>query len=70
MKYVITDNNTIALGSGTYHRDLANALNGKVVSAGHCEIVNGKFRVFDGSAGFNMEAKEEDANILNQLFGL
>jgi hypothetical protein len=61
MKYIITDTGVVAMASGGYHQDLADALKGRVVAAGHCSINKGEVEVFGESIGFNIKAKPEDA---------
>lgn len=65
MKYIITDENEIRLGSSTFHSWLADNCKGRVVAAGHCNLINGKYEVFGESIGFRIKSKPEDADILN-----
>ena len=64
MKYVITDHNKLACGTGCYHADLAQAITGKVVSAGEFKIENGLVKVWGTSSGFGISSKEEDAKFI------
>lgn len=66
MKYIITDYNKVIIGSGVYHQDLASDVPGKVISAGHMRIKDGKVEVFGTSSGYMMDAKPEDAKILER----
>lgn len=61
MKYIITDHNKIALGSGCYHDDLSHVVTGNVISAGEMRIENGRVVVFGESHGYHIKAKKEDA---------
>ena len=70
MKYVITDHNKFAIGSGCYHHDLANALSGQVIHAGHCEFINGRIKVSGESIGFRIKAKEEDTERLERFMSI
>lgn len=63
MKYIITDKGEVAVGKG-FHADLAHSLQGKVVSAGHYEVENGKVRVYGASIGYEINAKPEDAQAI------
>ena len=73
MKYVIIEINGqyhVAIGSGTYHHELKNALpRGTLYGAGHvvvCPAMNGAVIVSGRSEGFDMDAKVEDAEIIRQ----
>lgn len=68
MKYVITDHNKVAFGSGTYHRDLASALSGRVQGAAYIDLKAGE--IYGSSAGFGTEATQEDASYLSQFLGM
>lgn len=68
MKYVITDHNKIAMGSGTYHKDLAHAITGAVKGAAHIDLVKGE--IYGDSVGYNTKATQEDADYLSQYFGV
>jgi len=70
MKYVITDHNKICMGSGANHIDLAQAITGNVVSAGHFEILDGKVKVSGRSEWFNLNSKPEDAKQIEEYIGL
>ena len=69
MKYIITDQNEVRIGSNdTFHKILAESAVGRVVAAGYCEKKNGKWEVHGESIGFSLKAKPEDAEILNQVW--
>ena len=70
MKYVITDHNKIAMGTGTYHQSIANSLTGEVKSAGEFRIKNGRVEVFGESAGFGIKSKSEDALEIESYLGI
>lgn len=80
MKYVLTDHNKMAIGSGTHHSELARALSGNVTGAGHFELktefdkASGSrytyVQVYGGSAGYGCKAKAEDAEDLSKYFRL
>lgn len=70
MKYVITDHNKIAFGTGTFHRSLAGAISGDVVSAGSFRIVNGNVEVFGRSEDYGIESKPEDAETISKYLGI
>lgn len=66
MKYIITDENEIRIGNG-YHFELAQGCKGKVIKAGHClQNKDGTYKVWGGSIGFNINSKQEDAELLNK----
>ena len=71
MKYVITENGEVAVGAG-YHLQLASGLEGKVVAAGHCRLVDGgrRVEVYGRSSGFRIAAKPEDAALVARRLGL
>lgn len=68
MKYIITDKNEIGIGENTYHQSIYQNFNfeGKVVRAGHCEKVGSRYKVWGSSIGYNINSKQEDADILNK----
>ena len=69
MKYIITDQNEVAVGINTYHQIIKDELKlkGRVIAAGHCEFVKetGKYRVYGESVGYGIQSKPEDADVLN-----
>lgn len=70
MKYVIDKYGNVAIGSNCYHFDLSKSVPALVERAGHCVIKDGKMSVFGASAGYGIDAKPEDADILNKALGL
>jgi len=70
MKYVITDHNKIAIGSGTNHRNLGEAISGIVVKAGEFTIKNNRVEVFGESYGYSIKALPEDALEIERYLGL
>jgi hypothetical protein len=68
MKYVITDHNKIALGSGTYHRDLKQALTGDLQGAAHIDLQAKE--IYGSSAGYGTKATQEDAEYLSEFLGM
>ena len=70
MKYIITDHNKIAMGSGCYHQGLKEAITGMVVSAGEFRIKDGKVEAFGESFGYGMKAKPEDAKEIERYLGI
>ncbi len=68
MKYVITDHNKVAMGTGCNHQALALALTGKVVAAGEFRVVGGRVEVYGESFGYGIKARPEDAEVLQRLF--
>lgn len=75
MKYIITGSEyepTVILGNRN-HETLAESVCGKYrkpCSAGHFKIVNGKVEVYGGSIGYDIDAKPEDAEIIQHELGL
>ena len=49
MKYIITDQNEVAVGINTYHQIIKDELKlkGRVIAAGHCEFVKETGEQFD-----------------------
>ena len=75
MKYVIGGSEfepciVIGIGRGVLHAELAKSFVGRPKGAGHMRIVNGKVEVFGKSIGYDIEAKEEDAEIIGSYLGL
>lgn len=66
MKYIITDVGEVAIGENTYHQILAEKVRGRVVAAGHCKLVDGKYEVYGSSFGYAIDSKPEDAIQLNR----
>ena len=67
MKYIITDKNEARVGRG-YHADLARGCEGKVIRAGHCDILSdGSYKVWGESIGYGIKSKTEDAALLKNL---
>jgi hypothetical protein len=71
MKYVITDLGEVAVG-GSYHLELAKALEGKVIAAGHYRLVDGgrRVEVFGQSHAFSIQAMPQDAFLVARHLGL
>lgn len=71
MKYVISDQEEVAVGWG-YHRDLAKSFLGKVVGAAWYDVdpETNELTVYDGSIGYDMRAKPEDVPILKKFLGI
>lgn len=67
MKYIITDHNKLAMGSGCLHQDLAYAVTGNVVSAGRMRIIDGRVEVYGKSDGYDISAKPEDAKFIEDI---
>lgn len=66
MKYVISDRDEVAVGTG-FHSEIAHEadFNGKVIRAGHCkENPDGSYEVWGESLGYGIQARSEDAEIL------
>jgi hypothetical protein len=63
MKYVITDEDEVAIGEDTFHKILGEGLKGRVVAAGHCDFVeeDGSVKVWGGSVGYGINCRFEDA---------
>lgn len=75
MKYVIDDHGNVVMGAksdAVFHKDLFRALGSgsRIAGAGHCRIVNGRVQVYDGSVGFGIESKPEDAEWIEAHLGL
>lgn len=75
MKYVIDTNGTVVLGgpsSRIFHRDLFNVLGpeSRIAGAGHCVIQNGRVIVSQGSVGFGIDAKPQDAEWIEAYLGM
>lgn len=68
MKYVITDHNKIAFGSGTNHAALKDALSGNLQGAGHIDLKAGE--IYGGSALYGWDATVEDAKYLSDFLGM
>lgn len=67
MKYVITSTNEARIGGG-YHADLKEGLGGRVIAAGHCELLEtGEYRVWGSSIGYSIQSKPEDAKKLKEI---
>ncbi len=69
-KYIIFNNNHCVLGTDIYHKELARASAGRVTSAGYFKFKNGRIEVYGESAGFDLEAKPEDARKLEEMLGI
>ena len=71
MKYVITDRGEVAVG-GSFHFQMAKALAGKVVAAGHYRLVDGgrHVEVFGQSYAFHIQAMPADATVIARYLGL
>lgn len=65
MKYIITDKGEVKTG-GMYHQDMGDHCEGRVISAGHYDIINGLVKVHGSSIGYGINAKPEDAIILQK----
>ena len=69
MKYIITDQNEVRIGSDdTFHKILAENVVGRVVAAGYCEKKNDKWEVYGESIGFSIKSKPEDAEVINKFW--
>lgn len=68
MKYVITDHNKIAFGSGTNHSELVRALSGNMQGAGYIDLKAGE--IYGGSALYGCEATEDDAKYLSDFLDM
>lgn len=68
MKYVISDQNEINIGTESkFHQELAENFKGKVIAAGYCnKDANNQWKVSGESIGFMIKAKPEDEKILNK----
>jgi len=71
MKYVITDRGEVAVG-GSFHFQMAKALKGKVVAAGHYRLIDGgrHVEVFGQSYAFHIQAMPGDAFVIARHLGL
>lgn len=69
VKYVISDKDEVVLGYD-FHQNLARDFKGRVISAGHCKSVDGKFEVYGESIGYGIQSKPEDAEYLNKHEGV
>lgn len=75
MKYVIDTDGNVVMGGrsgNVYHRQLFDVLGAgaRIAGAGHCRLVNGRVEVHDGSVGFGIESKPEDADIISAHLGM
>lgn len=52
------------------HQDLANVIPGRIVSAGFCRIVEGRYVCYGESVSLKLKAQEEDSEILNTYLGI
>lgn len=68
MKYVITDHNKVAFGSGTNHSELVRALSGNLQGAGHIDLL--RREIYGSSALYGTQATQEDAEYLSQFLGM
>lgn len=68
-KYIITDKNEVRIGENTYHDILAEDVEGKVISAGHCEKLEDGWTVFGGSIGFGIFALNSDRDLIEKYYG-
>jgi hypothetical protein len=70
MKYVISIRGSVGVGpSQELHKSIASRhgiLHRDVVAAGHYEVHLGKVKVYGSSIGFNVDAKEEDAPLIQK----
>jgi hypothetical protein len=71
MKYVITDRGDVAVG-GSFHFQMAKALKGHVVAAGHYRLVDEgrRVEVFGQSYAFHIQARPADAIAIARYLGL
>jgi hypothetical protein len=71
MKYVITDRGEVAVG-GSFHFQMAKALKGKVVAAGHYRLSDDgrRVEVFGMSHAFHIQAMPGDALVIARHLGL
>ena len=61
MKYVVSDQDEVAIGRGMFHKDLAHGFKGRVIAAGYCAIDAASVAVSGKSEGFGIAAQPEDA---------
>ena len=71
MKYIITDLGEVAVG-GSFHFQMAKALQGKVVAAGHYRLSEDgqHVEVYGLSYAFHIQAKPADAIAIARYLGL
>ena len=59
---------TVIFPSYINHKDIGSKMSsGEVLSAGFCQISEGKFSTFGRSQSLNLESREEDSGILNMM---
>lgn len=74
MKYVITDQNKVAMGTGCFHSDLARSVTGKVISAGDVSMSmkgsNLEINVSGQSDYFRVPSRVADARVIASHLGI